>query len=67
MPDAALHAKAEAFAALHGGPALLVLPNAWDIASAVLIAAVGFPALATTSAGIAFCRGYRDGERDWRR
>ncbi len=63
MPDAALHAKAEAFAALHGGPALLVLPNAWDIASAVLIAAVGFPALATTSAGIAFCRGYRDGER----
>ena len=53
----------EAFRQLHHGPDLLVLPNAWDAASARLLAAAGFPAIATTSAGIAFARGYADGER----
>lgn len=56
-------AKAERFHALHTAPALLVLPNAWDSASAVLFEEAGFPAIATTSAGVAFCRGYRDGEQ----
>lgn len=55
-------AKATAFHALHHGPEILILPNAWDGASAVVLAAAGFPALATTSAGIAFARGYPDGE-----
>lgn len=56
-------AKTEQFHALHIAPELLVLPNAWDSASAVLFEDAGFPAIATTSAGIAFCRGYRDGEQ----
>ena len=45
--------KAERFLALHHGPAPLVLPNAWDAASARVIEDLGFPAIATTSAGIA--------------
>lgn len=56
-------AKAEELNALHIAPKLLVLPNAWDCASAVLFEQAGFPAIATTSAGIAFSRGYRDGEQ----
>jgi 2-methylisocitrate lyase-like PEP mutase family enzyme len=42
---------------------MVVLPNAWDPGSAVLMAAAGFPVIATTSAGIAYARGCRDGER----
>jgi 2-methylisocitrate lyase-like PEP mutase family enzyme len=37
-----------------------VLPNPWDIGSAVYLAHLGFPALATTSAGFAFSRGLQD-------
>jgi 2-methylisocitrate lyase-like PEP mutase family enzyme len=55
--------RAERFLALHTAPEMLVLPNAWDCASAALFEQAGFPAIATTSAGIAFCRGYRDGEQ----
>jgi len=55
--------KADAFRALHQGPRLLVLPNAWDVASARLVEEAGFPAIATTSAGIAWALGYPDGER----
>ena len=40
---------------------MLVLPNAWDAASARLIEAEGFPAIATTSAGVAAALGYPDG------
>ena len=40
---------------------MLVLPNAWDAASARLIEAEGFPAIATTSAGVAASLGYPDG------
>lgn len=58
-----LKAKAERFLALHSGPDLLVLANAWDVASAAIVAAAGFPAIATTSAGVAFSLGYPDGER----
>lgn len=42
---------------------MLVLPNAWDAGSARIFVAAGFPALATTSAGIAFSLGFPDGER----
>lgn len=51
--------KARAFRALHAGPGF-VMPNAWDAGSAAVLAAEGFPALATTSAGIAFAMGLQD-------
>jgi 2-methylisocitrate lyase-like PEP mutase family enzyme len=55
--------KAEQFRKLHRGPHLLVLPNAWDVASARILEELGYPAIATTSAGIAFSLGYPDGQR----
>jgi 2-methylisocitrate lyase-like PEP mutase family enzyme len=55
--------RAEALRELHRAPELLVLPNAWDAASARLIAGeLGFPAVATTSAGVAEALGFADGE-----
>jgi 2-methylisocitrate lyase-like PEP mutase family enzyme len=51
------------FRQLHRGPAVLILPNAWDVASARIFEEAGFPAIATTSAGIAFSLGYPDGQR----
>lgn len=42
---------------------VLVLPNAWDAASARIFERAGFPAIGTTSAGIAFSLGFPDGER----
>ncbi len=53
-------AKAEAFRALHQGDRIFVLPNPWDPGSAKMLAALGFEALATTSAGYAFARGRID-------
>jgi 2-methylisocitrate lyase-like PEP mutase family enzyme len=58
-----LRAKTEAFRQMHFGPDVVVLPNAWDRGSAVMMAEAGFPAIATTSAGIAFAEGCPDGER----
>jgi len=55
--------KAVQFRQLHRGPPVLVLPNAWDVASARILEETGFPAIATTSAGIAFSLGYPDGQR----
>lgn len=55
--------KADLFRKLHHGPRLLLLPNAWDVASARIFEDTGFPAIATTSAGIAFTLGYPDGEK----
>ena len=52
---------AEQLRALHRTPPILVLPNAWDAASARLIEDEGFPAIATTSAGVAASLGYSDG------
>jgi 2-methylisocitrate lyase-like PEP mutase family enzyme len=54
--------QAELLRRLHDGPRLLVLPNAWDAVSARAFASVGFPALATTSGGVAAALGYRDHE-----
>ena len=56
-------AKADAFRARHRGPRILLLPNAWDVASARVLEEAGFGAMATTSAGIAFTLGYPDGQR----
>jgi len=55
--------KAEALRKLHVGPRTLVLPNAWDAASARVLEELGYPAIATTSAGVAFALGYSDGQR----
>src|ERR1700719_1300130 len=51
----------QVFRGLHQGPALLVLPNAWDAGTARLIESAGAKAIATTSAGLAWSRGYPDG------
>src|SRR5258706_1838728 len=57
-----LGSKADALRQLHVEGPMLVLPNAWDAGSARIFVEAGFPALATTSAGIAFSLGYADGE-----
>jgi 2-methylisocitrate lyase-like PEP mutase family enzyme len=62
MADKSLVEKAERLLQLHVPGRPLVLPNAWDAGSAKIIAAEGFPAVATTSAGVAFAYGVPDGE-----
>lgn len=54
--------KANLFKSLHERPELFVIPNPWDAGSAKLLAGLGFEALATTSAGLAFSLGKPDGE-----
>lgn len=54
-------ARAERFRELHRPGQPLVLPNPWDIGTARILAGLGFQALATTSAGLAFALGRRDG------
>ncbi len=54
--------RAAEFRQMHLGQDVLVLPNAWDQLSAALFVAAGFPAIATTSAGVAFTQGLPDGE-----
>lgn len=54
--------KADQFRRLHHDPQILILPNAWDAASAKVIERAGFGAVATTSAGVAASYGYPDGE-----
>lgn len=54
--------RAHTFQALHHAERGFLLPNAWDAASARIFEAAGFPALGTTSAGIAYARGRRDGQ-----
>src|SRR6187431_1298298 len=52
--------RATALLALHAGPGF-VIPNAWDAGSARILEQVGFRAIATTSAGIAWSCGVPDG------
>ena len=52
--------KAAAFKAMHHAPRGFVMPNAWDAGSAIILAEAGVPAIATTSAGIAFSMGRPD-------
>ena len=54
--------KAEAFRRLHDRREVLVLPNAWDVPSARVFEDEGFPAVATSSAGMLVSLGYPDGE-----
>lgn len=55
--------KALTFRQLHHGPKILLLPNVWDVASARVVEEAGYPAIATTSAGVAFSLGYPDGQK----
>ena len=54
---------ARQFLALHDGRKTLLLPNAWDVASARIFEDAGFPAVGTSSAGVAFALGYPDGQK----
>jgi 2-methylisocitrate lyase-like PEP mutase family enzyme len=53
--------KAALFRSLHERPGAFVIPNPWGAGTAILLADLGFEALATTSAGLAFSLGRRDG------
>ena len=53
--------KAGAFAALHQRPGCFIIPNPWDAGTATMLTTLGFEALATTSAGLAFALGRIDG------
>src|SRR3954470_255571 len=57
-----LHDRCDHLRALHVRGRPLVLPNAWDAASARAVVAAGFPVVATTSAGVAEAIGYDDHE-----
>jgi 2-methylisocitrate lyase-like PEP mutase family enzyme len=57
-----LESKCDLLRSLHRPGAPLVLPNAWDAATARAVAAAGFPAVATTSAAVAAALGYDDHE-----
>jgi 2-methylisocitrate lyase-like PEP mutase family enzyme len=56
--------KRARFAELHKAPGAFVMPNPFDVGSAKYLASLGFPALATTSAGMAFAGGRPDGGVD---
>ena len=57
-----LNERAERFRALHDGPGAFVIPNPWDVGSALMLAGLGFQALATSSAASACVMGRRDGQ-----
>ena len=57
-----LAGRAGALRRLHTGPRPLVLPNAWDVASARLVAKAGFPVVATSSGAVAASLGYEDND-----
>ncbi len=54
--------KAKLFKELHHSGNILVLPNIWDPLGAALLESLGYPAIATASASVAFTSGYDDGE-----
>jgi 2-methylisocitrate lyase-like PEP mutase family enzyme len=58
----ALAEQADTLRRLHTGPRPLVLPNAWDVASARLVVKAGFPVVATSSGAIAATLGYEDND-----
>lgn len=65
MTDPLRHSQAvDRFRALHARAGIFVMPNAWDAGTARLLAALGFEAIATTSAGVSFMLGRRDGVGD---
>ena len=60
--DKAQNVKGKVFEDLHSAEGIFVMPNAWNAGSACMLEAAGFPAVGTTSAGIAFCLGLPDYE-----
>lgn len=60
MPDQ--QQKFESFQSLHIRPGAFVIPNPWNAGTAMMMASLGFEALATTSAGFAFSVGHRDSQ-----
>jgi 2-methylisocitrate lyase-like PEP mutase family enzyme len=59
----ALTQKAERLRALHHTGRILVLPNIWDPGGARMMESLGYPAVATASASIAYALGYDDGQQ----
>src|ERR687898_1080495 len=59
-PD--LESQCDLLRSLHRPGAPLLLPNAWDVATARAVVAAGFPVVATTSGGVAATLGYEDHE-----
>src|SRR5918994_488098 len=57
-----LQGRCELLRSLHRPGAPLLLPNAWDVATARAVVAAGFPVVATTSGGVANTLGYEDHE-----
>src|SRR5215468_1870755 len=57
-----LESRCELLRSLHRPGDPLLLPNAWDVATARAVAAAGFPVVATTSGGVAATLGYEDHE-----
>jgi 2-methylisocitrate lyase-like PEP mutase family enzyme len=55
--------KLQSFKKMHDSNDLLLLPNAWDLLSALVLAQSGFKAIATSSWGVANALGYNDGEK----
>src|SRR5215471_7020150 len=62
MEPSELERRWDLLRSLHTPGAPLVLPNAWDVASARAVEAAGFPVVATTSGGVAAALGYEDHE-----
>ena len=58
-----LQSRCDLLRSLHRPGAPLLLPNAWDVATALAVVAAGFPVVATTNAGVAATLGYEDHER----
>lgn len=55
--------KARLLKSLHNGNDMLIFPNIWDPAGALLLESCGYPAVATASAAVAYANGYQDGEQ----
>ncbi len=56
------HDLATRFRGLHERDGAFIIPNPWDVGTARILASIGFEALATTSAGMAFALGLKDGD-----
>jgi 2-methylisocitrate lyase-like PEP mutase family enzyme len=61
-PTADLQSQCDQLRSLHRPGEPLLLPNAWDVATARAVVAAGFPVVATTSGGVAAALGYEDHE-----
>lgn len=61
LDPATVAAARRGFRALHDGPRIFVIPNAWDVITARIFEDAGFPAVATSSAAVANALGYPDG------